>query len=291
MLTLMLSLGELAGGNLDHVTSYHPASPEIVKDEHSSQFKEQSQRGEDLARPRVCHVERVNLTLVSIFQYGLVEPDEYKSLSEFFVDDHFYPPYAMDDRITHIMQPLFNAYGRTKPDLVVFGSSFWDTAHWARWRIANGPGWMTSLPEPQIDIFAKRFIKALKMLHKHPLLDEAKTILWRTAHEPAMVERVPGDLVMSLDAVAEATITALQHPEREPPRWMTRKELQSAESRALGEKVRMDYSGRMMNGQRQFMSEFKGFSVCFTTAAHRIRLSEDNLHPSPLPNAKVWGDM
>lgn len=265
---LFLTTGEMANGRLEHIKSDHPASPPLLKDEHSQNFTTQSERGENLARPGVCHLERLNFTLISIFQYGLIHPEEYSTLSNFFFDDHFYPPYALEDRISHILQPLFDTYHRSKPDLVVFGSSFWDTAHWARWRLATGIGWMTSLPEQQVDEFARRLVDAFKMLQRHPLLNEAKTILWRTAHEPRLVERVPGDIVMFLDAVAEATIHAIQHPTTQNlPRWMSEEELQEPEMKDLGRKLRMDHAGRMMNGQRQYMRS-SPFCTCVVFKIH-----------------------
>jgi len=67
----------MAGGNSAFIDSTHPWSPLPYTDGHQDFLKKGgADHVQHLARPWVCHVEKYNFTLVSVFHFGLMDAED-----------------------------------------------------------------------------------------------------------------------------------------------------------------------------------------------------------------------
>ncbi|GAA6038793.1 hypothetical protein JCM8097_002893 [Rhodosporidiobolus ruineniae] len=82
-------------------------------------------------QPHICHLRKYNFRVVSVFQFGVDDEDEWLTKM-----NHFYPPGGLEDRFDQILLPLLEniAHERSEkegrpvspiPDLLSFTSTFW----------------------------------------------------------------------------------------------------------------------------------------------------------------------
>ena len=62
---------------------------------------------------------------VSLFSWGVFTAEEYAA-ADLPANSFYSAPMELQTRVQHILVPLLANLGRTKPDLIQFGSSFWD---------------------------------------------------------------------------------------------------------------------------------------------------------------------
>lgn len=99
---------------------------------------------------------------------------------------HYYPPATFDDRIGALVVPLLSRLGR-HPDLISFGSNFWDVAVMVMDDLASGmpadplAKTLPPLDAPRLALFRQRLDHALDLLQT---TFPTSRIAWRTASEP-----------------------------------------------------------------------------------------------------------
>jgi hypothetical protein len=180
---------------------------------------------------------------------GFSTPEEYGK-EWFQKSPHYYPPFRLQDRLRFLLTPLLRTYKRRSVDLVTFASSFVDAAQLAKEQ-ATQDGHSTALGKDLITRYAERLGETLVELLESDYLEHA-TLLWRTAHVPKGISGIPANVVLTLDEVAQTVVEDLQSGTQRG--WWTN--FAHALEPAQQAKLRVDYSGRMLQGQTTHLGAF-----------------------------------
>ncbi|SGY20852.1 BQ5605_C016g08156 [Microbotryum silenes-dioicae] len=294
---------ELVKGELTLIDPKHPASPPPhrssehlppgVSEEDRNRRKEKEAtwekrptEGHVLTNPWVCNVQEYNLTLINVFTWGL------EGAEEFFETERWYhPPATWTERLEAITLPLldnlarhFNRSQIRYPDLVELNSGYWDLRKYTEEDFVAA-GWKTRpYPEdspipyqnlqPEREVIwereARKAIRFAARAFKGPdgTPADGPTILWRTLHHPPRHNYAPYNRVFALDNLARKVVLDLQNGVTTA---MDAHHGSHDVDLNLGERLRLDESGRLMLGQEQ--------------------LFRDLLHPLAIPGSYLWGNI
>ncbi|GAA5959159.1 hypothetical protein JCM3765_005091 [Sporobolomyces pararoseus] len=121
-------LCRFAGGQFATIGRDDPLSPPRFVNGIDEKLPGASQENSDSSRPAVCYIAEYDFALISVFHYGLVNRVEIER-ENLLEDPNFYPPVALEDRLTHIVLPILDTLNRTQPDLIEFSTGLWDLRH------------------------------------------------------------------------------------------------------------------------------------------------------------------
>jgi hypothetical protein len=196
---------------------------------------------------------------------GFSTPEEYGP-DWFQRSQVYYAPFALEDRIRHILSPILRSYRRSAPDLVTFASSFLDAAQLQKEQDERSGSPSALLDDDLLVRYAERLSASLVQLLDTDLFASAN-ILWRTAHVPKGRSGISAQAVLALDGVAESVVEEVRTGV-ERGFWESSAAFFSLRERVqAAARVRVDYSGRMLQGQTVHL--------------------DDELHPAMLPGGKV----
>ncbi|SCZ88201.1 BZ3500_MvSof-1268-A1-R1_Chr2-1g04255 [Microbotryum saponariae] len=285
-----------------HRSSEH-LSPGVSEEERNRRkekeatWEKRPTEGHVLTNPWVCNVQEYNFTLINVFTWGL------EGAEEFFETERWYhPPGEMflnccfvtttwTERLEAITLPLLNNLARhfnrpqiRYPDLVELNSGYWDLRKYTEEDFVAA-GWKTRpYPEdspipyqnlqPGREVIwereARKAIRFAARAFKGPDGTPANgpAILWRTLHHPPRHKYAPYNRVFALDNLARKVVLDLQNGVTTP---MAAHHGSHDVDLNLGERLRLDESGRLMLGQEQ--------------------LFRDLLHPLAIPGSYFWGNI
>lgn len=160
--------------------------------------------------------------------------------------------------------PILKSLGRKTIDLLELGSCFWDVA-WlnSRLRMDGHDTSFASVPQADLQEHAQKISRNLRKVAGLGMARDAKTVLFRTAHHPgeSFNGYIPSDVVEQVDSVAQEVVKALQGEKTANSPWFASSnwtaEMEDAARLDFGNRLRLDYSGKMMDGQTKHQRELK----------------------------------
>ncbi|GAA5901768.1 hypothetical protein JCM5296_005401 [Sporobolomyces johnsonii] len=310
-----------AGGKFASIGRDHPLSPPRFVNGIDEKLPGANQENFDESRPGICYIEEYDFTLVSVFHFGLANRVEVERESRPF-DPHFYPPVAIDDRLTHIVLPLLDSLNRTRPDLIEFSSSFWDLRHFTALDELAGSDPYAELSTTRLSWYSDRLTRAFSDLGA---VFPNTPLLWRTMHQTPHYNQTPPVRVVALDGLSRKIVNALNDARTTAdakaklgllvqPHHQTTPLLERASRRATreGRSRRKTFRDRG-SSQAPFLNRVKSrigsservHDVVLgdddTSLKGRIRVDEwgalmrghtmDKVHTPPLPGGYIWGDL
>ncbi|GAA5996508.1 uncharacterized protein JCM10292_003016 [Rhodotorula paludigena] len=159
----------------------------------------------DGTRPAVCYLEDYDFMVVSVFHFGLANRVEFEHES-LLHDPAFYPPVAVDDRLTHIVLPLLDSLNRTRPDLIEFSTGFWDLRHFAALDELAGKDRYGELSTERLAWYSARLTHAFADLGS---AFPGAPILWRTLHQTPNFNQTSPARVAALDQISRKVAATL----------------------------------------------------------------------------------
>ncbi|BGP48289.1 hypothetical protein JCM10450v2_004161 [Rhodotorula kratochvilovae] len=194
-----------AGGKFASIGRDHPLSPPRFVNGIDEKLPGANQENFDGTRPSVCYLEDYDFMVVSVFHFGLANRVEFEHESLLY-DPHFYPPVAVDDRLSHIVMPLLDSLNRPRPDLIEFSSGFWDLRHFAALDELAGKDPYGELSTERLSWYSTRLTHALADLGS---AFPHAPILWRTLHQTPSFNQTAPARVAALDQISRKVATAL----------------------------------------------------------------------------------
>ncbi|GAA93597.1 uncharacterized protein L969DRAFT_555215 [Mixia osmundae IAM 14324] len=197
----------------------------------------------EASRPHVCHIDRYNLTLISIHSFGVDTLQGYKdqTVGSFFVDKHYYSPITSEDKIDAILLPLLHLMGRTEPDLIEYAAGYWDLLHLSMLEDTAHPGMgehTANLPLDYVRYYEAGLHRVLdKLASAFP--DPATPILFRHLHMVQTRHNTPKNRVAGFTTVGRKVVNDLAD---QPLAWGT----------AQG-RMRHDEWGPILLGQEDYI--------------------------------------
>ncbi|KAK4702690.1 hypothetical protein P7C70_g3531, partial [Phenoliferia sp. Uapishka_3] len=265
------------------------------------------------SRPKVCHVGRYNLAIVSIFFYG------FRPVDEFIVTrEHYYPPAAAIDRFDHILLPLLEKtaarYNVPRiPHLVTISPTFWGLLRLSQEDDANreaakgtGMDWDEAVKkyEPFRTMSKERmvllegrmreFLKHVAKAWRDPAMglgevQKRPKILWRALHHVKEHHEVPYTGVQAIDQIGRAVVSSLRREGRAAAgghstwgRWVR---TWSGYASYAGEHPDETEARKAGLGERLKIDEWGSLMLGME------KYFRDDLHPMPLPGGYLWGNM
>lgn len=194
-----------AGGKFASIGRDHPLSPPRFVNGIDEKFPGGNQENFDGTRPSVCYFDDLDFMVVSVFHFGLANRVEFEQESLLY-DPHFYPPVAVDDRLSHIVIPLLDSLKRTEPDLIEFSSGFWDLRHFAALDELAGNDPRDELSTERLSWYSSRLTRALADLGS---AFPNTPLLWRTLHQTPDYQQTSPARVAALDQISRKVAAAL----------------------------------------------------------------------------------
>ncbi|BGO91602.1 hypothetical protein NBRC10512_008049 [Rhodotorula toruloides] len=194
-----------AGGKWASIDRDHPLSPPPFVNGIDEKLPGAQQNSSSATRPSVCYLEEYDFMVVSVFHFGLANRVEFEHESLLY-NPHFYPPVAVDDRLTHIVLPLLDSLNRTKPDMIEFSSGFWDLRHFAALDELAGKDVFSELTTERLAWYSSRLVHALADLSS---VFPDTPLLWRTLHHTPKFNETSPARVAALDQLSRKVVTAL----------------------------------------------------------------------------------
>ncbi|GAA5931754.1 hypothetical protein JCM3775_000034 [Rhodotorula graminis] len=195
-----------AGGKFATIGRDHPLSPPRFVNGIDEKFLPgANQENFDGTRPSVCYFEDLDFMVVTVFHFGLANRVEFEHES-LLQDPHFYPPVAVDDRLSHIVMPLLDSLKRTKPDLIEVSSGFWDLRHFAALDELSGTDPHDELSPERLSWYSTRLTRALADLGS---AFPDTPLLWRTLHQTPDFKQTSPARVAALDQISRKVAAAL----------------------------------------------------------------------------------
>ncbi|GAA6040237.1 hypothetical protein JCM8097_004199 [Rhodosporidiobolus ruineniae] len=319
-----------AGGKFASIGRDHPLSPPRFVNGIDEKLPGANQENFDGTRPAVCYVEEYDFMIVSVFHFGLANRVEFEHESLLY-DPHFYPPVAVDDRLTHIVLPLLDSLNRPHPDLIEFSSGFWDLRHFASLDMLAGQDPYRELSNERLAWYTGRLTHALAdvgAVFPHTL------VLWRTLHHTPKFNQTSPARVAALDQLSRKVVSALNEARNRAEarrrldsivhlqaggsrdRFLVEREAADSEHLAtLGRRARGKAVPGRQSSKAPFLNRVKqriGSSERVkevalgndeTSMRGLLRVDEwgslmrgqeatmENIHTPPLPGGYLWGDM
>lgn len=181
------SICELLGLQAKQIKLHDPATPIVPAYFYTEEAAETDHvLHNPISRPMSCHVPALNLTILSVFHWGMVTLEELKMDTQLSAHArHFHPPAHTLARFEHIVQPLVQNMGR-KIDLFQFSSYLWDADHLSRMqgRIDAARGrkpnrYHSAVNSEALETYAQRLKATLLALSNK--INPSVPILWRTS--------------------------------------------------------------------------------------------------------------
>ncbi|BGP16395.1 hypothetical protein JCM10213_004048 [Rhodosporidiobolus nylandii] len=194
-----------AGGKFTTIGRDHPLSPPRFVNGIDEKLPGASQESYDGTRPAVCYLEEYDFIIISVFHFGLANRVEFEHESLLY-DPHFYPPVAVDDRLTHIVLPLLDTLKRPHPDLIEFSSGFWDLRHFAALDELAGQDVYSELSTERLAWYSGRLTHALADLSA---VFPHTPLLWRTLHHTPKFNQTSPARVAALDQLSRKVVGAM----------------------------------------------------------------------------------
>ncbi|GAA5820165.1 hypothetical protein JCM11251_005511 [Rhodosporidiobolus azoricus] len=194
-----------AGGRFASIGRDHPLSPPRFVNGIEEKLPGANQENWDGTRPAVCYIEEYDLMILSVFHFGLANRVEFEHES-LLHDPHFYPPVAVDDRLTHIVIPLLDSLKRPHPDLIEFSSGFWDLRHFAALDELSNTDPYGELSASRLAWYSGRLTHALADLGA---VFPHTPLLWRTLHHTPKFNQTSPARVAALDQLSRKVVSAL----------------------------------------------------------------------------------
>ncbi|GAA5984878.1 hypothetical protein JCM11641_005449 [Rhodosporidiobolus odoratus] len=194
-----------AGGKFATIGKNHPLSPPRFVNGIDEKLPGANQEDFDGTRPAVCYLEEYDFMLISVFHFGLANRVEFEQESLLY-DPHFYPPVAVDDRLTRIVVPLLDSLKRPHPDLIEFSSGFWDLRHFAALDEMTGKDPYYELSTERLAWYSGRLTHALADLGA---VFPNTPLLWRTLHHTPKFNQTSPARVAALDQLSRKVVSAL----------------------------------------------------------------------------------
>ncbi|GAA5925121.1 uncharacterized protein JCM15063_004927 [Sporobolomyces koalae] len=199
----------LAGGRFGTIGRDHPLSPPRFVNGVDEKLPTASQEVSEASRPSVCHVAEYDLTIVSAFHFGLVNRVEIER--ETLLDDaNFYPPVALEDRLTHIVLPILHSLNRTRPDLIEFSTGSYDLRHFAALDQLANQDPQSDLTFDRLSWYSKRLTRAFADLAD---VFPHTPILWRSLQHVPELTNAPSVRIAALDALSRQIVKYLNSSE------------------------------------------------------------------------------
>ncbi|KAI5480771.1 hypothetical protein MNV49_007177 [Pseudohyphozyma bogoriensis] len=195
---------EFAGGAFTSIGRDHPLSPAPFLNGIDEKHNPGNTSTSEEARPAVCYVEQYDFMIVNVFHYGLANRVEFEHES-LLKDEAFYPPVAVQDRLSAIVHPLLASLKRT-PDLVEFSSGFWDLRHFTALDKQQNIDPFSALAVDRLQWYSDRLTKALtEVSQQFP----DTPLLWRALHHPPKSTNMPFSRVAALDQLGRKVVANL----------------------------------------------------------------------------------
>ncbi|GAA5885974.1 hypothetical protein JCM6882_004218 [Rhodosporidiobolus microsporus] len=194
-----------AGGKFASIGRDHALSPPRFVNGIDEKLSGANQENHEGTRPAVCYIEEYDFMILSVFHFGLANRVEFEHESLLY-DPHFYPPVAVDDRLTHIVLPLLDSLNRPHPDLIEFSSGFWDLRHFAALDELTGTDPYGELSTERLAWYSGRLTHALADLGA---VFPNTPLLWRTLHHTPKFNQTSPARVAALDQLSRKVVGAL----------------------------------------------------------------------------------
>ncbi|GAA6001300.1 hypothetical protein JCM10207_006597 [Rhodosporidiobolus poonsookiae] len=194
-----------AGGKFVSIGRDHPLSPPRFVNGIDEKLPGANQENHDGTRPAVCYLEEYDFMIISVFHFGLANRVEFEHESLLY-DPHFYPPVAVDDRLTHIVLPLLDSLKRPHPDLIEFSSGFWDLRHFAALDELSNQDPYGELSTERLAWYSGRLTHALADVGA---VFPNTPLLWRTLHHTPKFNQTSPARVAALDQLSRTVVSAL----------------------------------------------------------------------------------
>lgn len=193
-----------AGGKFASIGADHPLSPPRFVNGIDERLPGANHTF-DNSRPSVCYVEQYDFMVVSVFHFGLANRVEFEQESLYF-DEHFYPPVAVNDRLSHIVLPLLSALHRPKLDLIEFSSGFWDLRHFTALDEQANLDPFSDLTSDRLDWYQSRLTATF---HELASTFPHVPLLWRALHQTPKFANTPFSRVAALDQLSRKVVKDL----------------------------------------------------------------------------------
>ncbi|GAA6016717.1 hypothetical protein JCM11491_000217 [Sporobolomyces phaffii] len=194
-----------AGGQFATIGRDHELSPPRFVNGIDEKLPEKEQENSDASRPAVCYIPEYDFTILSVFHYGLVNRVEIERES-LLEEPTFYPPVALEDRLTHIILPILDSLNRTQPDLIEFSTGFWDLRHFTALDEQEGVDPFTELSSERLTWYSERLTRAFADLAD---VFPRTPLLWRALHQTPEHKGTPPARVAALDALGRKVVAFL----------------------------------------------------------------------------------
>ncbi|GAA6060106.1 hypothetical protein JCM10212_003514 [Sporobolomyces blumeae] len=310
-----------AGGKFATIGRDHPLSPPRFVNGIDEKLPGANQENYDGSRPAVCYIAEYDFTVVSVFHFGLANRVEFEHESLLY-DPHFYPPVAVEDRLTHIVLPILDSLNRTRPDLIEFSSGFWDLRHFTALDELAGIDPWTELTADRLSWYSERLTRAFADLAD---VFPQTPLLWRSMHQTPEYANTPPARVAALDALSRKVVAYLNESRTvgdakarldlllwsdssdsfedkrgirngdERPRRKTFKNRGNSRARFLNKvKERIGSTERVRDfAFGNYESSLKGMITIdeWGTLMRGQEHSMNKVHTPPLPGGYLWGDV
>ncbi|KAM0751853.1 hypothetical protein T439DRAFT_325043 [Meredithblackwellia eburnea MCA 4105] len=267
----------------------------------------------DQSRPYLCHIESLNLQILSVFHYGFHPSDGWIENHA-----HHYPPAGVEDRFDSIVIPIMKKISETYnkspiPDIVEFTPGFWDLLRdtietnfqrdeamrkgMNRDQAFHDYDTWGSMKEERHEWYQARMRETVKHIARTWSEGEgaykAPRILWRTLHHIRQHEDIPYSRVEALDSIGRSVVQGLVAEGRA-----------SSSSSSSAKNWRNAAGDKAGGGGGIKWTELDEDESSLMGLGDRLRLNDwgalmkgqerhfaDNLHPLPLPGSFLWGQM
>ncbi|GAA5850379.1 hypothetical protein JCM8547_001853 [Rhodosporidiobolus lusitaniae] len=316
-----------AGGKFASIGKDHPLSPPRFVNGIDEKLPGANQETSDLTRPAVCYIEEYDFMIVSVFHFGLANRVEFEHESLLY-DPHFYPPVAVDDRLTHIVLPLLDSLKRPHPDIIEFSSGFWDLRHFAALDELAGQDPYGELSTERLAWYSGRLTHAIADVSA---VFPNTPLLWRTLHHTPKFAQTSPARVAALDQLSRKVVAAMndardraearqriellvQQPGGSRDRYLVEREKREAAVSTGSRRVRKPFKDRhsskvpFLNRVKQRIGSSERvkdivLSNDQTSLRGLVRIDEwgalmrgqehtmDGIFTPPLPGGFLWGDI
>ncbi|KAM0753119.1 hypothetical protein T439DRAFT_311789 [Meredithblackwellia eburnea MCA 4105] len=300
---------EFSGGAFEVITADHPMSPPPFLNGIDEKFG-RDKEFTDASRPTVCYLDQYDLMVVTVFHFGLANRIEFEH-EHLLQDQHFYPPVAVQDRLSHIVRPLLKSLNRTSPDLVEFSSGFWDLRHFTALdeRAQKDP--FGELSNERLQWYSHRLSNSLMDVGA---MFPGVPLLWRSMHQPPRAQETPFSRVAALDQLGRKIVANLNKVRRRsgsrtlalPPvvsasqggskgkaiandRDSTHEPFLNRVKQRIGAPVAHHDQAASSDTQKVVMGEIRidEWGALMLGQEHLM----NGMHTPPLPGGYVWGDV
>ncbi|KAM0754850.1 hypothetical protein T439DRAFT_321902 [Meredithblackwellia eburnea MCA 4105] len=309
---------QFVGGELERINEGSPFSPdyppgqEVPPATYRNAFsgKREWTPDYDQSRPYVCHIQALNLRIVSVFHFG------FQSISDWLLN-YYHPPTTAIERFDSIFVPLLenlgDAYDTSRiPDVVTFSTGFWDLLHHSiiddverdelvRQGVDGGEANYIKdtyrvMPVERRSWFEHQVRDLL--LHVAEAWPEGKghkpRLVLRALHHPQANHLVPITSVQALDSITRSIVGHLQEEgraaqkgEKAWKRWVHKSQTLMSQEPVVNEDEGRTWHDALKQGlgSRLVVDEW-GTMILGQELRQR-----DHLHPHPLPSNYLYANM